>query len=713
MKRRNNHAINKHLVNDRKLLISLWNPEWLCIYASQSVLDLFGKKSSSKLRVLGGLLSTQVANFTQKKIFAKNIRFQLNWEGTQFDVNCAVEKNGQVIKWYAITMQRCIQKVSNLQNPWESLKNTQITAESILDTISESFCVIDQNWKIRYWNYSAEITTGKKIDQVLGKDMWQVFPKEKNSELHIRCIEAFDGRKSKFDHKSITGTWYYNSVHPNDDGTITIYFKDITDRKNSEQEIFEIKNNLHTLLNSTEDFMWSVDKNMRLIFANDAFLNFLYMKTNRNALPGDLIVLGNIKGALHLKWLKIFRECLKGNPFNNDIDLIHERLTRVNPILDNTGKITGVACHSVDVSELRKLERVNIESAERFKAVVQNGSDLIFIFNCNYVLEFSSPSANDLFGKNVLFSGKLRLLIHQDDYQTIALTFKMNQNSNTFKLVPFRVKSSTGKWIWLEATVDNLLKNSAVSGIVINARDITDSVHKETELQHMVGELTRTNADLIQFSYIASHNLRSPLSNILGLLAHIERDMLDPDLQESLEMLDASGAHLQRTFDDLYQILSIRNRTNNQLRIIDINDSFKKAYLAFKESHQDIDISYSMNLSVTTIYFDTDYMESIFYELLTNANKFRNPKIPLKIKITAWIESNHRFLKFQDNGLGMDPALYQERLFGMYQRFHSGVEGRGMGLFKLQAQLKSVGATVLADSVQGNGTAFLIKFPQN
>jgi len=612
-----------------------------------------------------------------------------------------------------ITQQ--VAKEKELKKYHEELAAQSHQIETILGSISESFSIVDKNWHISYWNTAAERTTGKTKEEVIGKMIWDVFPQQESSVLFSESHQVMETKKpSHFEHFSAEKFWFYNSVYPNNDGGITMYFKNITARKNSENQILAIKNNQHALINATKDLMWSVDLDYRLISANQSYHNFVKKKYNYTHADGDKILLNQHTGKENTEWKMLLDKCVNGESFLIELESMPEHITQLNPIYDaNSGSITGVACHSSNISERNLLEREKIESAERFKAVVQNGSDLIFIIDESYKLQYVSPSVFSYLGyePDKLHETLLKELIHPKSLNSLQRQVLQSISKNTVHIEGLRIKDAKGNWRWIEATIDNLLENKAVKGLVINAKDITDRKKRETERELLFKELTRSNSDLMQFSFITSHNLMAPLSNITGLLAFMEKDTLDEGNKEIIDMISSSAGKLSETISDLTNMLVIKNTTQVPTANLDLKHIFKRVNRNFLEAENNIKAIISLDFKVTHVEFNERYLESIFINLISNAIKYRHPERALKINVTSGYDQNEFVLSFSDNGLGIDLKRHGNRLFGMYQRFHAATEGQGLGLFIIKSQIDALGGTVTVDSEVGAGTQFLIKLP--
>lgn len=224
-------------------------------------------------------------------------------------------------------------------------------------------------------------------------------------------------------------------------------------------------------------------------------------------------------------------------------------------------------------------------------------------------------------------------------------------------------------------------------------------------------DLVRKNNDLEQFAYIISHNLRSPVANIKGLFSILKTQ--NPDAatyKKCMKGLESSVERLDGIIWDLSHILLVKSdlskkkervRFSEITKLIsdDVNDLIKKEKVRIKT-----------NLSVDEIVTVKSYIESIFYNLISNSIKYRHPDKPPVIRITSKKQNRKVILEFKDNGSGVDMKQNGEKIFNLYKRFHTNIEGKGVGLFMVKTQVEMLGGKISVDSKVGKGTVFRIEF---
>ncbi len=246
-------------------------------------------------------------------------------------------------------------------------------------------------------------------------------------------------------------------------------------------------------------------------------------------------------------------------------------------------------------------------------------------------------------------------------------------------------------------------------------RDVTEEKEKEKEKEQLIRELTQNNKDLKQFSYITSHNLRAPLSNLTGLLNLIEDIPVEnPELKEMITGFSKSTHILNETINDLVKVIIIKENTSIQKEKLLIKEVFENVFnqLSFLISINKPILKIELE-EVTILNINKSYLESIFLNLLTNSMKYKSLDKQLKISITSKINGENLILTFKDNGIGIDLERNRDKIFGLYQRFHNYPDSKGLGLYLVKSQVEAMGGTITINSEVNKGATFTIVFKNN
>ena len=243
-------------------------------------------------------------------------------------------------------------------------------------------------------------------------------------------------------------------------------------------------------------------------------------------------------------------------------------------------------------------------------------------------------------------------------------------------------------------------------------RDITEEKKQEKEKEQLIRELTQNNKDLKQFSYITSHNLRAPLSNLTGLLNLIEDITIeDQELKEILSGFNKSTHQLNDTINDLVKVIIIKDNPSIKKEAVLIKEIFENVFSQLNFQIELYKPIIKLNFEkVSIINTNKAYIESILLNLLTNSIKYKSENRKLKITITTEEIDDTVVLIFKDNGIGIDLARNKDKVFGLYQRFHNYPDSKGLGLYLVKSQVETMGGTIDIESEVNKGTTFTLTF---
>jgi PAS domain S-box-containing protein len=257
-------------------------------------------------------------------------------------------------------------------------------------------------------------------------------------------------------------------------------------------------------------------------------------------------------------------------------------------------------------------------------------------------------------------------------------------------------------------------KDIGTQMILLAIEDITERRRREQELKKLSEELARSNADLKDFAYVASHDLKKPLQSIEGfvkLLRRRYRGKLDAKADEFIEYIGSSVKRMQMLIKDLleYSQLGAKGK-GKKFKPTDCSGVVEKAVgnlqAAIEESNAVVTYD-----ELPAVMIDTLQMMSLFQNLIDNAIKFRGKKAP-RIHISAERKGDEWVFSIRDNGIGIDPKDV-ERIFEMFQRLHGSTDypGTGIGLAICKRIIEGHGGRIWVESKIGKGSTFYFTMP--
>jgi PAS domain S-box-containing protein len=237
------------------------------------------------------------------------------------------------------------------------------------------------------------------------------------------------------------------------------------------------------------------------------------------------------------------------------------------------------------------------------------------------------------------------------------------------------------------------------------------------ELRDANDRLSHANVDLDTFVYTASHDLRAPIANIEGLLLALEEQLppavhQQPDVLHLLGLMRNSVGRFQRTIGHLTDVSKLQLAHSEPAEAVDLAALAEAVrqdlapVLAATGGRLSVDVS-----ACPTLRFSPKNLRSILYNLLSNALKYHRPGRPPVVSLHASCPPGQVLLEVQDNGLGLTPEE-QSKLFVMFRRLHTHVEGSGVGLYMVKRMAENAGGSVWVASEPGQGSTFTVALPE-
>lgn len=234
----------------------------------------------------------------------------------------------------------------------------------------------------------------------------------------------------------------------------------------------------------------------------------------------------------------------------------------------------------------------------------------------------------------------------------------------------------------------------------------------EGQLRLKNTELERTIVDLDNFVYRASHDLKSPISNIEGLTVMFKRQLegrLNDDEKKMLDMIELSLTKFSATISDLTEISKVQKDQNLPVEVVRFDEVLDGVKEDIWQLVKDSGVEIREDFKVEEITYASPNLRSIIYNLVSNAIKYRSSERPLLIEISTYTENDRVVLKVKDNGLGMDPANL-EKIFTMFKRLHAHVDGSGIGLYITKRIIENRGGYIEVSSEVDKGSEFKVVF---
>ncbi len=266
----------------------------------------------------------------------------------------------------------------------------------------------------------------------------------------------------------------------------------------------------------------------------------------------------------------------------------------------------------------------------------------------------------------------------------------------------------------VEFIVTGIVDEKTVKGAVLVFRDISERLAAELALTNQATELSRSNADLEQFAYVASHDLREPLRQVASFVSLLERrygPTMDDDARDYIAYAREGAKRMDRLIIDLLEFSRIGHRSL-PVEAVNLGDAIDEAIANLRTAIIESGAQVERAPGMPILPLVRDDMVRLFQNLIGNALKYRHPERTPIVRVAAARDGDHWVVSVADNGLGIDPQ-FSERIFGIFQRLHTRdkFEGTGIGLAIVKKIVERAGGRVWVDSNSGEGSSFRVILP--
>ena len=593
---------------------------------------------------------------------------------------------------------------------------------SILESISDVFVTIDREWRFTYVNNAATKLARMTREELVGKIVWELFPYASDLRFGVdmrRAMEESIPTRFEEFYPEPYNRWFDVRCFPSAEG-LSVSLSDITERKKSKEALHESQSLLRTIMERTPDPVYIKDLHSHILMGNPALARVIGKPIEEILGKADSEFYSDSALAITIREndLRVIA--------HNQNEVMEETvptpqgwrtfLSSKTPYHSATGEVIGLIGISRDITERKQAEEALRESEERFKLASQAINGLIY--DC------------DVATGHVIRSGGLVELLGYDpaDVEPSVQWWydqmhpedlpRVKKETNGF-LIPngpdrasreYRVRHRDGHYIHVWDTCV-IIRDEEGREIrrVGNTMDITERKQWEDQVQKAAEELKRSNEDLQQFAYIASHDLQEPLrtiSNFLQLLRRRYEEKLDEDGRSFITFAVDGAARMSLLLRDLleYSRAGIRQKP---LQSTDLNTTLSSVVDNLNDAivKSGAEVKYG---SLPSVMADPPKLILLLQNLIGNSIKFHGDKVEKPVvEVEAREEHNHVVISVRDNGIGIEPSS-GDRVFKVFQRLHSQKEypGTGIGLAICKKIVERHGGRIWYESELGKGTTF-------
>lgn len=249
-------------------------------------------------------------------------------------------------------------------------------------------------------------------------------------------------------------------------------------------------------------------------------------------------------------------------------------------------------------------------------------------------------------------------------------------------------------------------------GLQANFKEIQNKNKALNESLHILESQSRR---LEQANYITTHDLKSPITNIKGIVAILKSDEnLSKEAKEWVDLIEKSTDNTLNVIASLNVIAKEKGSIEDQQKeMLSFSKELKEVesllYNNIQETKTTIQADFSQ---CDEVYYSKTHLSSILQNLLTNSIKYKQPDVDPLIQIKTYCDNEYIYLSFEDNGIGIDLERHKDKVFGLFKRFHNHVNGKGIGLHIVHTLISENGGNITIESEVNKGTKFTCSFPK-
>ncbi len=499
--------------------------------------------------------------------------------------------------------------------------------------------------------------------------------------------------------------------------------QDITDKRRAREKLIKVNNEIRTLFENMQEVFFTVDMKTFELLQMSSACEKIYGYTIRDfAKNSNLwfdVILEEDKQVIYANDATM----RQGNPIvqeyriqtkHGDIKWVESKITPT--VVD--GELIRIDGITSDITKRKEAEMAVRDNEQKFRSLIQNSADAILVLNADYEIVYASNSLyqitgftpEEVLGANVIEFG------HPDERE-ILLQYKTKVYSNPGipQNIVYRRITKDGTYIWCEGTTINLLDDNIVQGIVINFRDITQRRQYEDALKAANEDLQKTNRELDKFVYSVSHDLRAPLSSMMGIVELAVTETEDEDMLMHLDMMRKSITKLDGFIVDILEYsrnarLEVRKQQidfHDLMRDITENIKFMSEGLGKKKK-----VKIQTHISGHQEFIsDKGRIAIILNNLVSNAIRYANDMADEPyVNISVELKPEGAEIIVKDNGIGISKDK-QEKVFDMFYRVSKSSVGSGLGLYLVREAASKLDGHITLESAPGVGSSFIVSIP--
>ncbi|MCR5889313.1 PAS domain-containing protein [Hymenobacter sp. J193] len=376
---------------------------------------------------------------------------------------------------------------------------------------------------------------------------------------------------------------------------------------------------------------------------------------------------------------------------------------------DEQGQVNGILAFVFEVTAQQQAVAALRESEARFRIMADAAPNQVWAVNSDTTIRYANQAFLDFVGVSLeeYEATGWAAYLPADELERAQHTLEQAISTRSLYRLEHRMRRHDGEYRWLLSQgAPSFYPSGELYGYVGSAIDIT-------ELKQANEQLMRTNQDLDNFVYAASHDLKQPVNNLAGLLEEVRRGSVFADPEEEhllVPLVQEALQQLSVTIDDLAALGQAQQLSQAPAELVSLDDLTEEVVNTLEPQVRAARARITTDFSARpALSFARANLRTILLNLLGNSLKYADPDRPARIHVSVWVERNQPVLVVEDNGLGFDAQKHGAELFHLFRRLHTHTPGTGVGLYLVNRIVEARGGSIEVDSQPGQGATFRIR----
>ena len=637
------------------------------------------------------------------------------------------DPNGELAGFSAATI-----KIHELHERTEELARSRADFAALADNIAQLAWMADATGYIFWYNQQWYDYTGTTLETMRGAGWKQVHDPALVDDVNTRYLDSIQAGQPWEDTFPLRGAdgryrWFLSRARPIRDeatGEVVRWFgtnTDVTELRQLQTQLGVSEEELRIQAESIPQQVWTAQPDGTVDFYNHRTAAYVGEPMEKNGAAHWLsFVHPDDHALMQERWnqaianQRYYEAEFRLRRYDGEYRwFLGQAQARRTP----GGRLVKWYGTNTDVHQQRVLQEQLLSSQARFQQLLETLPQMAWTARPDGVPNYFSQRWHDYTGASAQELQELgwEEFMHPDD---LADTLRKWHHSLATGL-PFedeaRWRDSQGNYRWFLVRAEAIRDKAGDISLWVGAHtDVHETKQVQKQLEAQNARLVRSNEDLDNFVYTASHDLKQPINNMAGIFEELTRTAYfrDPDAVKLIAYFERALGQIFKTIDDLSAIVrGQRQQQEVPAEEVALAPLVDEVIASLQDQVTQYRADFELDFATCPVVtFVRPNLQSLLFNLISNSLKYAAPDRKARIRISCSLEvvSGRPVLTVQDNGIGIDLERFGPQLFQLFRRFHTHVDGTGVGLYLVNRIVQNHGGRMEVSSVVDEGTTFQI-----